>query len=148
MPKPRKTRKVSKTSKSSKTSTSTGIPITVLCGFLGSGKTTLLRQWRIDPTLSDAAYIIHDLSEFGVDVEILANEDSDPQPGRLVDRLAALHGKHARELLIESVGHTLREIAALDPVASQVLCESTGAARPWLEHADPSKHKRQVCRAT
>ena len=42
------------------------IPIVTLCGFLGSGKTTLLRRWRRDEALSDAALIVHDLSEFGL----------------------------------------------------------------------------------
>ena len=42
-------------------------PITVICGFLGSGKTTLLRHWRDDEVLRNAAYVVHDLSDFGVD---------------------------------------------------------------------------------
>ncbi|MEM9137758.1 MAG: GTP-binding protein, partial [Cyanobacteria bacterium P01_F01_bin.42] len=45
----------------------TRIPITALCGFLGSGKTTLLRRWQREETLLDAAVIVHDLSEFGLD---------------------------------------------------------------------------------
>ena len=111
--------------------TSERVPVTVLCGFLGSGKTTILRRWRSEASLKDAALIVHDLSEFGVDVEILAEEDSDPEQGRLVNRVAALHGKHARELLHDSVGRALGDIAELDPLPPQVLCESTGAARPW-----------------
>lgn len=106
-------------------------PITVLCGFLGSGKTTLLRHWRMDKELQDAALIVHDLSEFGVDVELLADETSTPQPGRVIDRVAALHGVHARKHLHTSVGNALNEIANLIPAPSHVLCESTGAARPW-----------------
>ncbi len=106
-------------------------PVTVLCGFLGSGKTTLLRRWRSDKALRDAAIIVHDLSEFGVDAELLVDENSKPEPGRLVDRVAALHGTHAGEQLHESVGRALGEIATLDPAAPHILCESTGAARPW-----------------
>ncbi len=106
-------------------------PIVALCGFLGSGKTTLLRRWRRDEALKDAPIIVHDLSEFGLDAELLGDDDSRVDAGRLVDGVAALHGRHARGLLHESVGAALGEIAALDPSPSVVLCESTGAAKPW-----------------
>ena len=43
------------------------IPIVSLCGFLGSGKTTLLRRWKKIESLQDAAFVIHDLSELGID---------------------------------------------------------------------------------
>lgn len=107
------------------------IPIVTLCGFLGSGKTTLLRRWRRDEALSEAALIVHDLSEFGLDAELLSGENPTPEAGHLNDRVAALHGSHAREKLHTSVGQTLAEIAKIDPAPPLVLCESTGAARPW-----------------
>lgn len=75
--------------------------------------------------------IVHDLSEFGLDAELLSDEDSRPEAGKLVDRVAALHGIHASEQLHASAGIALGEIAALDPSPPLVLCESTGAARPW-----------------
>lgn len=109
----------------------TKIPIVCVCGFLGSGKTTLLRNWRRDKTLRAAPLIVHDLSEFGLDARTLADEGSQPVPGRLVDGIAALHGKHAREKLFESIGITLKDIIKVAPQASLVLCESTGAALPW-----------------
>ncbi len=112
-------------------STSEKLPVTALCGFLGSGKTTLLRRWRHDEALRDAALIVHDLSEFGLDAELLSDDNLEPEAGRLVDRVAALHGIHAQERLHASVGRALAEIAALDPAPPHVLCESTGVARPW-----------------
>ncbi|MEM6646739.1 MAG: GTP-binding protein, partial [Bacteroidota bacterium] len=107
------------------------IPIVAVCGFLGSGKTTLLRRWQRDGALRDAALIVHDLSDFGLDAELLAPEGATPAAGQLAGRVAALHGSHAREQLHASVGATLDEIASLDPAPPLVLCESTGAARPW-----------------
>lgn len=107
------------------------IPIVCVCGFLGSGKTTLLRTWRRDKSLRAAPLIVHDLSEFGLDARILADEGSQPIPGRLVDGIAALHGNHAREKLFESIGITFNDIIKVEPQASLVLCESTGAALPW-----------------
>lgn len=102
----------------------------VLSGFLGSGKTTLLRRWRRDESFGDAALIVHDLSEFGLDAELLAEEGSKPVFGNLTGKTAALHGVHARELLYPSLGRILGEIATLIP-PPLVLVESTGAARPW-----------------
>jgi len=107
------------------------IPVTVLTGFLGSGKTTLLRRWRRDAEFQDAAVIVHDLSDFGLDAELLADEGFSPQAGLLTGRVAALHGVHARESLHESAGIALGEITRLDPVPPMLLVESTGAARPW-----------------
>jgi len=107
-------------------------PIVVLCGFLGSGKTTLLRQWRAHEGMRHAAVIVQDLSELGVDVELVNGDQALPAPGTLGrGRVAALHGRHAREDLHRSLGRILGEIADLEPPADLVLLESTGAARPW-----------------
>ncbi len=110
--------------------TTNPIPIVTLCGFLGSGKTTLLRRWRREEALKEAPVIVHDLSQFGLDAELLSDDDAAPQQGHLAGGVAALHGSHAREQLHASLGGTLEEISKLDPVPSVVLCESTGAARP------------------
>lgn len=107
------------------------LPIVALCGFLGSGKTTLLRRWSRDESLAEAALIVHDLSEFGLDAELLSAEGATPSQGLLSGRVAALHGSHARDQLHTSLAKTLEEITHLSPPPPLILCESTGAARPW-----------------
>ena len=107
------------------------IPIVALCGFLGSGKTTLLRRWSRDKELENAAMIVHDLSDFGLDAELLSDEENTPIQGEVSGRVAALHGVHAREQLHSSVADVLEKMATLQPAPPLVLCESTGAARPW-----------------
>lgn len=121
-------------------SSSPPIPITVICGFLGSGKTTLLRRWRRDETLRDAATIVQDLSEVGLDAEMVSDESALPEMGEMLNRVAALHGRHSRENLHSSMGATLEKIAALPPPPPLVLVESTGAARPWPLIAAVTQH--------
>lgn len=43
------------------------IPFTLLTGFLGAGKTTLLNRLLRDPALSDAAVVVNEAGEIGVD---------------------------------------------------------------------------------
>jgi G3E family GTPase len=43
------------------------IPLTVLTGFLGAGKTSLLNRLLRDPALSEAAVIINEFGEIGLD---------------------------------------------------------------------------------
>ena len=107
------------------------IPIIVLCGFLGSGKTTLLRRWRRQESLQDAVVIVHDLSDFGLDAELVGGDESPTMAGQMRGRVAALHGSHARDHLKTSLGKTLNDICELHPAPSVVLVESTGAAHPW-----------------
>lgn len=107
------------------------IPIWVLCGFLGSGKTTLLRRWQREEAWKDAVWIVHDLSETGIDAELLSEEGASHEAGMLHGRVAALHGDHARGRLAESLREMLDQVAALSPPPPAVFLESTGAARPW-----------------
>ena len=43
------------------------IALTVLTGFLGAGKTTLLNRLLRDPELSDAAVLVNEIGEIGID---------------------------------------------------------------------------------
>ena len=48
------------------------IPAWLLTGYLGSGKTTLLAAWLRDPALADAALVINEIGEVGIDDRLLA----------------------------------------------------------------------------
>ena len=51
------------------------IPVTVLTGFLGSGKTTLLQAALASPELADAAVLVNELGEIGLDHHLLRRVD-------------------------------------------------------------------------
>ncbi len=48
------------------------IPVYLLTGYLGSGKTSLLKAWLAQPELRDAALIINELGEVGLDNQLLS----------------------------------------------------------------------------
>lgn len=56
----------------------TRIPVYLLTGYLGSGKTSLLKSWLAQSELADAALVINELGEVGLDKQLLsaANESA------------------------------------------------------------------------
>jgi G3E family GTPase len=102
------------------------IPVTLLTGFLGSGKTTLLNAWLRSPELSDAAVIVNEFGEVGVDHALIASSSDNTIElstgclcctvrGDLVDTL--------RELIVK---REKGEVRAFD----RVIIETTGLADP------------------
>ncbi|GGF88597.1 ATP-binding protein [Azorhizobium oxalatiphilum] len=101
-------------------------PVTLLTGFLGSGKTTLLNGWLKDPALADAAVIVNEFGDVGIDHALIA-ESSDNTielstgclcctvRGDLVETLRDLADKRARGAVTRF---------------SRVIIETTGLADP------------------
>ncbi len=101
-------------------------PVSVLTGFLGSGKTTLLNVWLRDPALADAAVIVNEFGEVGIDHALIASSNDNTIElssgclcctvrGDLVETLRELAEKRSRS-----------EVRAF----SRVLIETTGLADP------------------
>ncbi len=102
------------------------VPVTILTGFLGSGKTTLLNTWLRRPELSDAAVIVNEFGEIGIDHSLIAASNDNTIElstgclcctvrGDLVETLRELTEKRAR-------GEVRR--------FSRILIETTGLADP------------------
>src|SRR5262245_25275479 len=102
------------------------LPVTLLTGFLGSGKTTLINHWLRSPELADAAVIVNEFGEVGIDHALIAASSDNTIElstgclcctvrGDLVDTLRELNEKRERG-----------EIRAFD----RLLIETTGLADP------------------
>lgn len=118
------------------------IPVSVITGFLGSGKTTVLRHLLGQPEMSDAAVIINEFGEIGLDHQLVESSDDNivlmssgclccTIRNDLVDTLRDLHQRRQRgevprfrRVLVETTGladpapilHTLMEEPALSSV--------------------------------
>ncbi len=97
-------------------------PVNLLTGFLGSGKTTLLKRLLADPALSDAAVLINEFGEVGLDHHLVERIDETmvllqsgclccTVRGELAAAIADLHSRRERglvapfrRLLVESTG--------------------------------------------
>jgi G3E family GTPase len=102
------------------------IPVSLLTGFLGSGKTTMLNAWLRDPDLADAAVVVNEFGEVGIDHALIAASNDNTIElstgclcctvrGDLVETLRELAEKRARG-----------EVRRFD----RVLIETTGLADP------------------
>jgi G3E family GTPase len=99
---------------------------TLLTGFLGSGKTTLLNTWLRSPLFADAAVIVNEFGEIGIDHALIASSNDNTIElstgclcctvrGDLVDTLRELYERRERG-----------EVRAFN----KVFIETTGLADP------------------
>lgn len=114
------------------------VPVTLLTGFLGSGKTTLLRELLRSPAMRDAAVIVNEFGEVGLDHLLIEKGAEDvvlldsgclccTVSNGLAETLEDLHYRRLR-----------KEI----PQFSRVVIETSGLAEPapilHLLLADPA----------
>jgi G3E family GTPase len=124
------------------------VPLTIVTGFLGSGKTTLIRRLLADDRFANAAIIVNEFGESGIDHHLLRKTE---------ERITLLHGGCAccgrRDDLVDALRDLIRRrdrgaIRSID----RVVLETTGLADPApILHtvvADPLLSRRYYVETT
>lgn len=104
----------------------TPIPVTLITGFLGSGKTTLLSQVLRDPRFSDAAVVINEFGEVGLDHALVAASSENLVEMTSGCLCCTIRGDIRKTL----VDLHARSSAGTIPTFSRLIVETTGLADP------------------
>jgi G3E family GTPase len=102
------------------------IPVTLLTGFLGSGKTTLLQRLLTDPEMANAAVLINEFGEVGLDHDLLDRIDDTVVLMKSGCICCTVRGEIADALM------NLNSLRARGEIAfDRVVIETTGLADPY-----------------
>ena len=106
--------------------TQTRIPVSILTGFLGAGKSTLLNRLLKDPAMKDAAVIINEFGEVGID-HLLVEASSDA----VVELSDGCLCCTVRGELVETLAELIdgMQTGKIKPL-SRIVIETTGLADP------------------
>ncbi len=102
------------------------IPVAILTGFLGAGKTTMLNYLLKDPFLADAAVVINEFGDVGIDHLLVERADDN-----IVEMASGCLCCTIRGDLIDTIHDLLarRDAATVNPF-DRIVIETTGLADP------------------